>query len=377
LVRDATIPSVELEEIYKSYGRVEAVRGVSFTCRRGEFLTVLGPSGSGKTTILRMVAGFEQPTKAARLAIEGQSVLGLPAYRRAVSTVFQQYALFPHMTVGENVEYSLKVRGIARPERRRQAVSMLELVRLGHMYDRRVNQLSGGEQQRVALARSLVARPGVLLLDEPLGALDEKLRREMQVELKQIQRQVGTSFIYVTHDQQEALAMSDRIVVMNEGRIEQVGSSEEVYEYPASRFVATFLGTSNLLEGRLEDVQDGYVSIATPVGTLFAQRPTALPPRGATLAISVRPERIALAAPGDDPHHAVATVADRGPRNRLQGTIHHIVYKGGISEVAVTLGDGSEMRAGLPAGEHLGDNVRDVILTWPATATRVLAAPAT
>jgi ABC-type Fe3+/spermidine/putrescine transport system ATPase subunit len=372
LVINSTVPSVELEDVCKSYGYVEAVKGVSFSCHDGEFLTVLGPSGSGKTTILRIIAGFEQPTQASRLAIAGQSVVGIPAYRRDVSTVFQQYALFPHKTVGQNVEYSLKVRGIDRVERHRQAQAMLDLVRLGHTYGRRINQLSGGEQQRVALARALVARPGVLLLDEPLGALDEKLRREMQIELKQIQRQVGTSFIYVTHDQQEALAMSDRIVVMNQGLIEQIGSSEDVYEHPVSRFVASFLGTSNLLEGTLKEVHDEYVKVETEVGPLFAQRPASLPASGATLVISVRPERIAISdTPGDD-HQAIATAEDGGPRNQLVGTVRNVVYKGGLSDVAVGLADGSEIRVGLAAGERLETNAGVVTLSWPATATRLL-----
>jgi ABC-type Fe3+/spermidine/putrescine transport system ATPase subunit len=372
LVTDSTVPSVELEDVYKSYGRVEAVKGVSFSCHDGEFLTVLGPSGSGKTTILRIIAGFEQPTHAIRLAINGQSVIGIPAYRRDVSTVFQQYALFPHKSVGQNVEYSLKVRGIDRVERQRQAQAMLDLVRLGHTYERRTNQLSGGEQQRVALARALVARPGVLLLDEPLGALDEKLRREMQIELKQIQRQVGTSFIYVTHDQQEALAMSDRIVVMNHGVIEQIGSSEDVYEHPVSRFVASFLGTSNLLEATLKEVHDGYVKVETEVGPLYAQRPASLPATGTRLAISVRPERIAISDMVDDAHQAIATTEVGGPRNRLVGTVHNVVYKGGLSDVAVLLADGSEIRVGLAAGERLETNGGVVTLRWPATATRLL-----
>jgi ABC-type Fe3+/spermidine/putrescine transport system ATPase subunit len=372
LASNSTIPSVELADVSKSYGRVEAVKGVSFGCLDSEFLTVLGPSGSGKTTILRIIAGFEQPTSASRLTINGQSVIGVPAYRRDVSTVFQQYALFPHMTVGQNVEYSLKVRGVARDERQRQAQAMLHLVRLGHTYGRRVNQLSGGEQQRVALSRALVARPGVLLLDEPLGALDEKLRREMQVELKQIQRQVGTSFIYVTHDQQEALAMSDRIVVMNHGLIEQIGPAEEVYEYPVSRFVASFLGTSNLLEGALKEVHNGYVYVETGVGSLYAQRPSSLPALGAAIALAVRPERIALTDALDDRHPALATSGEGGPRNRLTGTVRHVVYKGGLSDVTIALADGSEMRVGLAAGERLDTNDGEVILSWPATATRVL-----
>jgi spermidine/putrescine transport system ATP-binding protein len=205
-----------------------------------------------------------------------------------------------------------------------------------------------------------------------LGALDEKLRRDMQVELKQIQRTVGTSFVYVTHDQQEALSMSDRIVVMNGGLIEQIGSSEDVYEYPTSRFVAGFLGTSNLLEGTLKEVDDGYMTVETAVGYLYAQRPPDPPAHGTTLALSVRPERIALSDTADDPHHAIAAAGDEGPRNRLVGTVRNVVYKGGLSDVTVGLTDGSEIRVGLAAGEHLTTRDGVVTISWPAAATRVL-----
>ncbi|MEZ5117619.1 MAG: ABC transporter ATP-binding protein [Candidatus Nanopelagicales bacterium] len=227
-------------------GAVVAVDDVDIDVYDGEFLTLLGPSGSGKTTVLRMIAGFELPT-AGTIELGGTDVSTAPPFDRDVNTVFQDYALFPHMSVQENVEYGLRVKKVPKDERRRRATDALESVRLGEYGERRPSQLSGGQRQRVALARALVNRPKVLLLDEPLGALDLKLREQMQVELKEIQRQVGITFVFVTHDQEEALTMSDRIAVFNAGRIEQIGSPAEVYERPATEFVAGFVGTSNLL----------------------------------------------------------------------------------------------------------------------------------
>src|SRR3954452_7562789 len=245
-------PQIELTGVRKEFGdgrhRVVAVEGADLTVGDGELFAILGPSGSGKTTVLRMVAGFEQPT-AGTIRLGGTDVTALPARRRDVNTVFQEYALFPHMTVAQNVEYGLKVKGVARDERRRRTSDALDMVRLSGEASRSPAQLSGGQRQRVALARALVGRPRVLLLDEPLGALDLKLRELMQVELKEIQRDVGITFVFVTHDQQEALTMSDRIAVFDQGRIQQVGTPAEIYERPASRFVAGFVGTSNVLSG--------------------------------------------------------------------------------------------------------------------------------
>src|SRR6187200_755697 len=230
--------------------KVVAVEGADLSVGDGELFAILGPSGSGKTTVLRMVAGFEQPT-AGVIRLGGVDVTALPARRRDVNTVFQEYALFPHMTVAQNVEYGLKVKGVARDERRRRTSDALDMVRLSGEASRSPAQLSGGQRQRVALARALVGRPRVLLLDEPLGALDLKLREQMQVELKAIQRDVGITFVFVTHDQEEALTMSDRVAVFNEGRIQQVGTPQDIYETPRSEFVARFVGTSNLLEGEV------------------------------------------------------------------------------------------------------------------------------
>jgi putative spermidine/putrescine transport system ATP-binding protein len=238
---------VALVGIRKTYGEVVAVERVDLEIARGEFFTMLGPSGSGKTTTLRMIAGFERPDSG-RILLAGGDVTNTPPYARDVNTVFQDYALFPHMTVRENVEYGLKVKGLRRSERRSRAEELLRLVRLEGFGERKPVQLSGGQRQRVALARAIVNRPRVLLLDEPLGALDLKLRQEMQVELKWLQQELGITFLYVTHDQEEALTMSDRIAVFSHGKIDQVGSPEDVYERPETEFVAGFVGVSNLLE---------------------------------------------------------------------------------------------------------------------------------
>src|SRR4051812_36244714 len=243
----AESPDIRLIDLEKRFGSFTAVDHVSLDVRPGEFFTMLGPSGSGKTTTLRLIAGFERPD-AGRVELAGADVTDRPPYARDVNTVFQDYALFPHLTVAENVEYGLRVRKVARPERPRRAGEALEMVRLPDVGGRKPSQLSGGQRQRVALARAIVNRPRVLLLDEPLGALDLKLRQEMQVELKRIQQEVGITFVYVTHDQEEALTMSDRLAVFNNGRIEQVGAPAEVYEQPGSEFIAGFVGVSNVLE---------------------------------------------------------------------------------------------------------------------------------
>jgi putative spermidine/putrescine transport system ATP-binding protein len=244
---DVAVADVEVVGARKTYGEIVAVDDVDLRVGAGEFFTLLGPSGSGKTTTLRLIAGFEQPD-AGEVRLGGVDITNRPPYARDVNTVFQDYALFPHMTVAENVGYGLKVKGIARAERRRQVDEVLDMVRLGSYGNRKPVQLSGGQRQRVALARSIVNRPKVLLLDEPLGALDLKLRQEMQVFLKSLQRELGMTFIYVTHDQEEALTMSDHVAVFNNGKIEQVGSPTEVYERPATEFVAGFVGTSNIVE---------------------------------------------------------------------------------------------------------------------------------
>ena len=264
---------IEIRDLAKSFGNVKAVDDISLDIESGEFITLLGPSGSGKTTVLRMIAGFEDPD-AGSIKLNGEDITHLPPFDRDVNTVFQDYALFPHMSVQENVEYGLRTRKVPKAERAKQALEAIASVKLEETVNRLPHQLSGGQRQRIALARALVLRPRVLLLDEPLGALDRQLREEMQVELKKIQRDAGITFVFVTHDQEEAMRMSDRIVVFNSGRIEQVGSPEQVYEEPRTNFVAGFLGTANIFS---VDVARKFLGAATTV--------------------SIRPERIRLQAP--------------------------------------------------------------------------------
>jgi putative spermidine/putrescine transport system ATP-binding protein len=293
---------VVLSGIRKTYGDVVAVDSIDLEIARGEFFTMLGPSGSGKTTTLRVIAGFERPD-AGRVRLGGVDVTNRPPYDRDVNTVFQDYALFPHMSVGDNVEYGLRVKGVKRAERRRRAGEALALVRLEGFRDRKPVQLSGGQRQRVALARAIVNRPQVLLLDEPLGALDLKLRQEMQSELKRIQQEVGITFVYVTHDQEEALTMSDRIAVFSQGRIDQIGSPADVYERPANEFVAAFVGISNLLD------RDGK-------------------------RFTIRPEKIRLLGEAD-----LAEPGDRVERGRIR----EVVYAGMVTRYVVDLDAGGDV----------------------------------
>jgi putative spermidine/putrescine transport system ATP-binding protein len=294
--------ALRLEGVSKRYGRVLAVDNVSLTIREGEFFTLLGPSGSGKTSLLRLIAGFERPD-AGRIDLGGKDVTAVPPYARATNTVFQDYALFPHMTVAANVEYGLKVRHLPRAERRRRVAEGLTIVRLTGLGHRRPNQLSGGQRQRVALARAIVNQPQVLLLDEPLGALDLKLRQEMQLELKRIQRELGITFIYVTHDQDEALTMSDRVAVLNGGRIEQLGSPVDLYDHPTNEFVAGFIGVSNLIE------REGRRLV-------------------------VRPERIRLLHLDETP--------DAGSHLE-EGVVQEVIYAGMVTRYAVQLDRGGRL----------------------------------
>ncbi len=306
---------VELIGITKRFGAVRAVDDVSLTIERGSFYSLLGPSGCGKTTTLRMIAGFEQPTDG-EILIAGVPVAGVPPYQRHVNTVFQHYALFPHMNVARNVGYGLRQVGVTKAEEVRRVGEALELVRLTGYDGRRTWELSGGQQQRVALARALVNRPTVLLPDEPLGALDMKLRKEMQLELKGLQQELGITFVYVTHDQDEALTMSDVIVVMLDGRVQQQGSPEALYERPVNRFVAGFIGQSNTIQGRLSalDLQAGTASLQTSSGLLLSGRITdhgARPSIGDEAIVAIRPERVEIAPGTATPTAGWTSVAGR------------------------------------------------------------------
>jgi putative spermidine/putrescine transport system ATP-binding protein len=328
--------AVTLRGLGKNFGDVVAVDGVDLDIYDGEFLTLLGPSGSGKTTVLRMIAGFELPT-AGTVELNGQDVTERAPFERDVNTVFQDYALFPHMTVAQNVEYGLRVKRVAKGERRQRALEALASVQLAGFEQRKPSEMSGGQRQRVALARALVNRPSVLLLDEPLGALDLKLREQMQVELKQLQRQVGITFIFVTHDQEEALTMSDRIAVFNGGRIEQVGSPADVYERPLTPFVAGFVGTSNLLQGTAAEKILGNPGV-----------------------FSIRPEKIRIAKPLDRPgtgEHAAA------------GVVGEVVYVGAATRFVVDLEVGGRLVAlqqnmETSSMDVLGMRGRQVQLIW-------------
>jgi putative spermidine/putrescine transport system ATP-binding protein len=336
---------VRLEGLRKTFGDVVAVAGVDLEVREGEFFSLLGPSGCGKTTCLRMIAGFEEPT-AGRIVLHGRDVAGLPAYERDVNTVFQDYALFPHMSVHDNVEYGLVVKGVGRAERRQRVGEALRMMRLDRLDRRKPGELSGGQRQRVALARALVNQPRVLLLDEPLGALDLKLRQAMQIELKSIQERLSMTFIYVTHDQEEALTMSDRMAVMNQGRVEQVGSPSEVYERPATSFVAGFVGASNVLSG------DAALAIT-----------------GKQQSITVRPEKIRLGSLDDRPSPDEVSA---------DGVVHDVVYVGAFTRYVVELDAGGELvvlqqNLTMSSMDVLQARGRHVRLFWNRQHSRVIA----
>src|SRR5947207_15434661 len=328
-------PALKIQGVRKSYGQVVAVAGVDLVVDECEFFTLLGPSGSGKTTLLRLIAGFERPD-AGRIELGGRDVTSVPPHLRDTNTVFQDYALFPHMSVADNIGYGLRVKGVAKPARERRVQRALQMVRLEGLGLRRPNQLSGGQRQRVALARAVVNEPEVLLLDEPLGALDLKLRQEMQIELKQIQQQVGITVVYVTHDQEEALTMSDRLAVMANGRIEQIGSPVEVYERPATEFVAGFIGISNVL------LRDGVRFV-------------------------VRPEKIRMLAEGEQPGPGMIVESRR---------VEEVIYVGMSTRYLVRLAPGEQLVAVRQNMDALGDarrfEGRPVRLAWTPDQTYVL-----
>jgi spermidine/putrescine transport system ATP-binding protein len=338
-VRPVTGAAIKLDGVEKTFGDIAAVNTMSLDVRAGEFLTLLGPSGCGKTTTLRMIGGFEYPT-AGRILIDGDDVNKLPPHKRPVNTVFQQYALFPHMNIEKNVGYGLRMSGVGRKEATQRVADALEMVRLPDVGKRRPHELSGGQQQRVALARALVNRPKVLLLDEPLGALDLKLRKAMQLELKSLHRDVGATFVYVTHDQEEALTMSDRIAVMNRGNILQLGTPREIYEQPTTRFVADFIGESNLIEGTVAEVIDGSVIVLTLAGALVGARRTQDILAGEKVAVSIRPENITIQSTG------VAEAA-----NKITGMVKEVVYVGSHNQVVIEIGQPLAVVAHVPAAE--------------------------
>jgi putrescine transport system ATP-binding protein len=336
------VPYVRIDKVTKRFGDFTAVDDVSVDIYRGEFFSLLGGSGSGKTTLLRMLAGFETPDEG-RIFIDGADMTGVPPYERPVNMMFQSYALFPHMTVEGNVAFGLRQDRVPKDEIRRRVAEMLELVQLGPFARRRPHQLSGGQRQRVALARSLVKRPKLLLLDEPLAALDRKLREQTQFELVNIQEQVGVTFIVVTHDQEEAMTMSSRIAVMNRGAIEQVGTPTEIYEYPASRHVAEFIGSINMFEGRVAAVEGDYTLVHTVDETaeLYIHQAAGLAP-GSPCWVAIRPEKMAIAT-----GPANAEPAAPG-RNEARGVVRDIAYLGDVSIYVVDLDGGRQVRATAP-----------------------------
>ena len=359
--------AIAIQNVHKRFGEVRAVDGISLDIAEGEFLTLLGPSGCGKTTTMRMIAGFEEPD-AGTILLRGTDVAGVPPNKREVNMCFQHFALFPHMSVGRNIEYGLKLKKVPKDERRRIVAEMLEIVGLAGMQERKPNQLSGGQQQRVALARALVNQPAALLLDEPLGALDVKLRKAMQLELKRIQHELRTTFVYVTHDQDEALSMSDRIAVMNQGVIEQLGAPREVYEQPATPFVADFVGVLNAMDVRVDDIagedlvmrvneRDRIVVPVGPAGTDVG--------RGSSLLVAVRPERVDIGS-GE---------ATGGAGSRLSGTVAQVVYLGTLTQFHVDTSIGKRLIV-----HHLSDDRSstvhegdDVVLSWTRDDAAVLS----
>ena len=347
---------LELKHIRKTFGQVPAIQEISFGVGRGEFFTLLGPSGSGKSTILRLIAGFELPD-AGEILLEGKVLGATPPYRRPVNTVFQQFALFPHLNVFDNVAFGLRMQRLPHPEVRRRVEEALEMVHMVAAANRQPHQLSGGEQQRVSLARALVNRPELLLLDEPLGSLDVKLRHQMQAELKTLQHQIGITFLYVTHDQQEALALSDRVAVIDRGQVQQVGMPREIYECPRTRFVAEFVGRASFLTGQVRSTGVGFVEV--DVDGLSRQRVPIrdAPPVGSRVCLLLRPEWVKLSTDGDG----------------FPGRVIQVLYQGGESLCTVRLGTGVEIVAKSPfAAPPLGGEVR---ISWDPAHHHLLLDP--
>jgi spermidine/putrescine transport system ATP-binding protein len=356
-------PVIAVERVSKRYGDFVAVHDASFEIERGEFFSMLGPSGCGKTTLLRMIAGFEDVSSGV-LRLDGVDVVGVPPYRRHVNTVFQNYALFPHLSVYDNVAFGPRIRSVGGGELERRVREMLDIVRLGDFAARKPSQLSGGQRQRVALARALVNKPSALLLDEPLSALDLELRRQMQLELKRIQRDVGITFVFVTHDQEEALTMSDRILVMRSGRLEQVGTPEEIYEQPATAFVARFIGSANLIPVVVERTANGRATLRLPGGVRGEAATGGLTfAPGAAALLMIRPERLEI-APSEPPAGHLG----------LPVTCSDVVFQGAVRRCAVKDSAGGELIDYLEASrEHPAVRPGAALwVSWEPDAARLL-----
>jgi spermidine/putrescine transport system ATP-binding protein len=347
---------LEIRDITRRFGDFEAVKHVSFSVESGEFFTLLGPSGCGKTTILRMIAGFDLPD-AGQILLDGRDLAATPAEKRPIHTVFQSYALFPHLTVGQNVAFPLRMANVAETELKRRVGETLEQVHLAELAEHYPHEISGGQKQRVALARGLVNKPRLLLLDEPLGALDLKLREEMQLELIKLQREVGVTFVFVTHAQPEALALSHRIAVMNQGRIEQLDAPSRIYGFPTNRFVADFIGNCNLLEARVVERRDGELRLeAAGLGEILAPASEAAGDQGV---LALRPEQVRISAAQEAPPFG------KGGENQFPGTVRDFLYAGDVTTYQVTLDNGFELAALRPNDApgrarffEIGDRVR-------------------
>jgi putrescine transport system ATP-binding protein len=358
-------PYVEVERVSKSFGDFTAVKDVSLKVYKGEIFCLLGASGCGKTTLLRMLGGFETPSSG-RILIDGEDMTGVPPYERPVNMMFQSYALFPHMNVEQNVGFGLKQDGLPKAQIQERVATMLDLVKMGDYAQRKPHQLSGGQRQRVALARSLVKRPKLLLLDEPLGALDKKLREHTQFELISLQDKLGVTFIVVTHDQEEAMTLASRIGVMNHGEIVQAGTPSEIYEFPSSRFVADFVGSVNMFEGTLIEDEPDYVRIGSAElgGTIYVSHGISAPP-GAVVWAAVRPEKIFMST----------TAPDGGADNVVRGAVQDIAYLGDLSIYLVKLPTGKVVRVTQPNTSRHAEAIgwdQQVYLAWDATSPVVV-----
>jgi len=356
---------VELRKVFKVFNGEPAVRGIDLNIAQGEFFSILGPSGCGKTTTLRLIAGFEEPT-AGEVLIRGRSMSHVPAYRRPVNTVFQSYALFGHMTVWDNIAFGLRIKGQNRSQVQDQVSDALRLVKMENFARRYPAQLSGGQQQRVALARALVNRPTVVLLDEPLGALDLKLRKEMQVELSNLHHELGVTFVMVTHDQEEALSLSDKIAVMHEGRIEQIGSPSQIYESPQTPFVADFIGDTNLFQGQVEKSDRSFLSVMTETGLQIIAKPLEAGNGSISqqVVVSIRPEKI-----------QVSLEASTTAANCFEGRLKHVMYMGTHVHYVVELNSGDSVTVMQPNKlESVPDRQTPIYVAWNSIDCLALAA---